>query len=586
MKKMIKRMLMEPAAAARWNLHRGAAGLALAACVGGSTGAAFSAPVSLGKMEPYWRYSAALGPFHEGGQALETIPDYLGEGDFPYRKRPSDMEVPFCDHLSMVRILGGFSNEKDPDVHQRDLAYRDQEGKIRYRMELLEPRLRPYLDAGHTDLTIVLDNVPWCFPEEPKAVGLGQYMPPRDPREWHDFIQEFCHELVSIMGHENANRLRFRVGTENNGLERFGGTHEEFIRHYDASAAAVKSVLPGAQFGAFNLSGANVAAFRRDRYNVNLLDLAGHTVNGTNTFTGGEAAPFDWVAFSRYYRVDTDPEDSARGCREVWEEFEKRFPKLEGVSREIHEFGIAPWGETGKGDAFVSMECGSLGTAVTAQMMLRLREAGIDRLWHWGMTDRFRDRDNKLRSLFTGHAWLLAVFEHTVGREAWLLEPESPSPQGLNALALVAEGPEDVIILVSAYQPREGVVSAPESFSFRLPDSIKGLEELRYVAYDKSTAAHDIIRVELEQDGLLEKRFQENPTRTGGVREMGTGREAEMLVGDQLARFEQLWVDSMTLKPLPEARGQVLSSANGTILQVELTPPEVLVVRAKLSRRQ
>jgi hypothetical protein len=42
----------------------------------------------------------------------------------------------------------------------------------------------------------------------------------------------------------------------------------------------------------------------------------------------------------------------------------------------------------------------------------------------------------------------------------------------------------------------------------------------------------------------------------------------------------------MTLKPLPEARGQVLSSANGTILQVELTPPEVLVVRAKLSRRQ
>lgn len=62
-------------------------------------------------------------------------------------------------------------------------------------------------------------------------------------------------------------------------------------------------------------------------------------------------------------------------------------------------------------------------------------------------------------------------------------------------------------------------------------------------------------------------------------------RKAEMLVGDPLGRLEQLWVDSMTLKPLPEARGQVLPSADGTILQVELATPEVLVVRARLGQR-
>jgi len=410
-------------------------------------------------------------------------------------------------------------------------------------------------------------------------------MGPRDLQEWHQFVGGFCRELERVLPASAREKLRFRVGTEMNGIERFGGTQEDFFAFYDATVAAVHDVFPQAPIGFYNISGADVFGIDQ-RHNVNSFALADHILNTPNSFLGRVTPPPGWIAFSRYFSMGVRLFERAQGAVEVWDEFENRFPALEGVSREIHEFGIAPWGETGKGDAFVSMECGSLGAAVTAQMMLRLREAGIDRLWHWGMTDRFRDRDNKLRSLFTGHAWLLSVFEHTVGREAWLLEPESPSPQGLNALALVAEGPEDVIILVSAYQPREGVVSAPESFSFRLPDSIKGLEELRYVAYNKSTAAHDIIRVELEEDGLLEKRFQGNPTRTGGVREMGTGREAEMLVGDQLERFEQLWVDSMTLKPLPEARGQVLPSANGTILQVELTPPEVLVMRARLSRRQ
>jgi hypothetical protein len=71
----------------------------------------------------------------------------------------------------MVKILGGFNNAKDPAIHERDLAWRDEQGRIQYRMDLLEPRLRPYLDSGIRSFTIVLDNVPWCFPAESEAVG-------------------------------------------------------------------------------------------------------------------------------------------------------------------------------------------------------------------------------------------------------------------------------------------------------------------------------------------------------------------------------------------------------------------------------
>ena len=116
-------------------------------------------PVPLGKLDAFWRYSAGLGPFHERGQGLNTVPDILLTGSFPYRKRPFPQEALFADHLSLVRFLGGFSDgsdkgQPDPAVRERDLAWRDADGKIRYRMELVGPRLQPYLDNGYTDLTI------------------------------------------------------------------------------------------------------------------------------------------------------------------------------------------------------------------------------------------------------------------------------------------------------------------------------------------------------------------------------------------------------------------------------------------------
>jgi hypothetical protein len=40
-----------------------------------------------------------------------------------------------------------------------------------------------------------------------------------------------------------------------------------------------------------------------------------------------------------------------------------------------------------------------------------------------------------------------------------------------------------------------------------------------------------------------------------------------------------MWIDSMTLRPLPEEKGRL----SRTGLTIEVTPPEVLVIRAKFN---
>jgi hypothetical protein len=360
--------------------------IALLALVGSMAAAdAGPDPRPLGKLDRFWRYSAALGPFLEQGYALQAVPDYMLKGDFPYPKRPHPSEVLFADHLSVVRLLGGYNDgskqgPSDPEVRARDLAWRDGDGKIRYRMELLRPRLQPWVDMGYTSLTLVLDNVPWCFPKEPGVrAAYGQGVAPSDPTEWGEFIRVLCRELVAIFGEEGANRLRFRVGTENNGRERFDGTHEQYLRHYEASARAVKDVLPRAKVGPYNIAG------------ISLKGLARQNVNGyaVAEFAAKRGLPCDWISFTRYFRPGQDPEWHARTCDDVWREFVRRVPSLANVSREIHEFGVAPWGEVDKG-VFPSAEPGAAGAAMTAHIMWRLREVGIDRLWHWLMAPSHR----------------------------------------------------------------------------------------------------------------------------------------------------------------------------------------------------
>lgn len=553
----------------------------------GSLGAAESQPVPLGKLDTFWRNGAALGPILETGYALEQIPDYTSKGDFPYKKRPFPKEVPFADRLSIVRLLGGGTgngrkgrNSGDPGAD--DLVYRNADGTLGYRMNLVKPRLQPYIDQGYTDLTLVLDNVPWCLPEEPKPGSrFGQNVPPRDPQEWHDFIKELCLEVKNIMGPEAAGKLRFRVGTENNARIRFDGTPEQFLQHYDAAARAVKEVLPTAKVGAFNIASVNVHALD-SAHNVNAFKLAEHCLETPLTPGSKEHLPFDWVAFSRYFRPGENLEDNASACGEVWNEFEKRMPALKGISREIHEFGIAPWGEVAS-DQFPSGETGVLGASLTCEMMWRLKEAGINRLWHWPVDEKFSTRDGKSEILFGGKAWVLSIMEYMAGGDTWLFRPLEPSPAHATYLMAGSFKNDRALLMISANN--EDIANhTAETVQFRIPPTLlqPGKKTVREVHLTKETSPFDRIRVDLDAAGLLQPDFKSRPDRLGSVKkQMGAGDEAEELVADKMDTYVKLWTDSLTLKPLTPAIGKVESDANGTLVSVNLTAPEVLVLEVR-----
>jgi hypothetical protein len=539
----------------------------------------------LGTLDPFWRYSAVLGPWHEVGQGLHVIPEHALAGDFPYKKRPYPKEVPFADHLSLVRILGGFNDRSDRgkadlSVRARDLAYRDEAGHLQTRFELLEPRLRPYLENGYTDFTVVLDNVPFAFPENPAVYGLGQFMHPADLAEWKAFVADFCRALEALLPPAAIDKIRFRVGTEMQGIRRFGGNQEDFEAFFAASVAGIREVLPEAAISFYNIAGANVFGIDQ-RHNVNSFDLAANNLQKPNPFTDTITPAIDFVAFSRYFSIGMDLFANVAGAEAVWDEFEHRMPALEGVSREIHEFGVAPFGEQRGKDYLVSQESGALGAATTAIMIGRLREAGVDALWHWNqgeLVDPIRDSKGKLHHLFTGVAWLYQILEHMQGGEAYLIRTEAPGLPGCQSIGLLSLLPERCTLLLAAYDPELGKTetttlqiplpkAAPESLNIRA---------LQITRLDSQTAVHRKIRDDLDQAGLLKSDFANQPDRLGLVREMVSGRAGEQFVGDRFQHYADRYAESLNLTDARPRDGLSLENTNtGAVLSIRLEVPSV-----------
>jgi hypothetical protein len=521
--------------------------------------------VPLGKLDPFWRYSAALGPYLEIGNGLMTVPDYMLLGDFPYRKRSFPQEVLFADGLSIVRLLGGYliPGVSEEVVQERDLAFRDADGKICYRPHLLKPRLQPYLDQGYTDLTLVLDNVPYCFPEKPVAVGLGQIMPPRDPEEWKQFIREVARWIVDIFGPEGASRLRFRVGTENNSTDRWGGTQAQYIQHYKDSAAAVLEIIPQARISFYNISSAIVQQIPTQ--NVNSFALA------ESCYRDQPHAPIDFIAFSSYYWQENDPEQTAAQSRAVWEQFGNLVPALKRSSREIQEFGTATWLMTAAGQPSRS-EPGALGAAQMLQMTFWLKAAGTDRLWHWSPLDtEIRDAAGILRSLPTGQAWIYSVLEYMAGGGAFL-SPIASLGDGVKRLAVGSVQDDATIVLASAYHPSGDSMPA-KTIEFRIPASFMR-QTPRIARLNAADCVHSLIRNDLANANLLLPAFASNPRFLGYVREMEKSSEGEVLAWQNKSKYLEAWKNSLTLRPMTEQDGSI----EGNICRLQMATPEVVAL--------
>jgi xylan 1,4-beta-xylosidase len=136
-----------------------------------------------------------------------------------------------CDDLGVYRESGGRV------VH-------DFSGVDRVYDELMETGLRPVVELSFMPRDLARDPGKTVF-----TYG-AIISPPRDWDRWADLVRSLAAHLVQRYGlDEVASRWAFEVWNEPN-LEGFwSGTQAEYLRLYDVSAAAIRSVHPGLRVG-------------------------------------------------------------------------------------------------------------------------------------------------------------------------------------------------------------------------------------------------------------------------------------------------------------------------------------------------
>lgn len=521
----------------------------------------------IGTLDNFWRHRPVLDRWLVSGAGLETIPEWLCDPalSFPYQKKAQNKEVPFADHLTVVRLLGGWNpNWKNGEVRpgtktsDYDLAYRDETGRIQYRWNLLTPRLDPYVKAG-CRLTLVLDNTPICFARDAQEKSMGQASPPDDLGEWGAFIENLCRQLVEEYGFDRVNSWRFRMGTECQGRERFDGTQEQFHAFYETTARAVRRVLPDAEFGPFNLAG----GYDGGPDEISYLKLADFCVSNS--------VPLDFAAVSIYSAPSVwkgairtaDPRFKAQQKIDFWNALEGANPKLSGIAREVQEFGILG-NEFGIGYG----EPGARGAAWYFDVMITLLENGMDRLWYWEVFDPIPHARRDV--LLDGLGWLFSVMEHAVGGKAFVLEPtvvpvpdipaelqplaaferEEPLryPGRLFVKPLAVVQPDRVFLITSVYH-EDRFVCTPQEITLTLPAEWAGSDfTVRQTALTRTNSVHWMVRKDLEAAGLLDAGFAAVPGLLSPVMHMG-GHAARLHVGKNWPGYETHMKDLLTLKP-------------------------------------
>lgn len=198
---------------------------------------------------------------------IAILPQWSGSGK-------GNQTVPFVDTHVAVRFLGGVSNFSDAtalDCIDRvkglkspggvdhdgvwcDLVVRRPDGSLKTRFDLIHSRLDRFVSNG-IEIMIVLDDVPWAFVDETQEVcqGFGcQYLPPKDPAEFAEWMGIVASYFVRAFGQQYASRIRWRLGTETNGPRwgDHGKYFEQVLDSYKLTVRSIVAAIPGAQVGA------------------------------------------------------------------------------------------------------------------------------------------------------------------------------------------------------------------------------------------------------------------------------------------------------------------------------------------------
>ena len=424
--------------------------------------------VACGEMTRFWRGKPIIGRWMGQG-SLADAPTFYNQSSFPYKKRRYKQEVEMADFLTTPRLLGGWHPdkggkgelEKHKHVADADLVYRKKDGTLAYRWELLDLRLTRFIKAGYTDLTLVLDQIPYCLAKKHHLETYGQASPPDDLQEWYVFIRDLCKELKRRYGTKTANGFRFRLGTELGDGKRIALTQQQLHEMYFLTHKAIKEVLPEAKLGPWNEAGFKG---RQERAPLKVLELA--------KFAKKHKLAFDFASVSSYSIpkvrgsriLGTNPQQKAEVDAKYFTLLRKVFP---GIPAEYHEFGIlnSQYG-------VVTSEPGSRGGAYRAHYLLTaLEHKSLDRLYHWPVFDSI-GTDRKLGpiQLLRSNGWLYSILEHAAEGKLYMLKGNAAAGNTLYKSALITS-PKKSFLIVSAYTLDRRKQDKP-TITITLPKSI------------------------------------------------------------------------------------------------------------------
>ena len=524
--------------------------------------------VTIGTLKPFWRNEPVIGRWLSGGQGLMAIPKYMQDTSFPYKKRDYKKEVPFADGLNVVRLLGGWDySKKRGELNGQkdaDLVYIEN-NQLRYRWDLLKKRLDPYISMGYTDLTLVLDNIPWDLPKKPKLGRMGQINPPYSMGKWAEFIEAMCKDLVHIYGKKTVEHFRFRVGTECQSRVRFNGTLSEYTDLYRSTVKAVHRVLPDAAIAPFNFAGPKGQMYKANIDMKKFVLLLNQNHHGFKEM-------IDFLAVSTYYVVRKKHKRNIKkllDARTVANRkyFNSLFETMgEVVPKEIHEFGILNYTLPG----IESDEPGVRGAAWRMYMIQNMMENNISRLYHWETFDQI----GKNKYLLKGNGWLYAVLDQLAGGEAYSLPVVTED--AVHHKTLLVKKDKKIYLLTTVFSD-ERDAKFEKSITLSIPSELLPIGQLKtkqWTYLTSETSVIDVIHNDFLAKGFLTPVFLSDLSVVGRVNIMG-GIKSRPYMFKNWDHYTKIIANSLTLKPFTET----LKQKDGLIqIDMAVNVPSVNVI--------
>lgn len=538
--------------------------------------------VALGVTGGFYRNTQLQGHLVADSLHLETVPEFWTKGsDFPYQKRGSEKEVFFADHMSVTRFLGGYPqqwNHGGLQLPANDLAYRDEHGKIRVRSELIRRRLQRYIDNGYTEFTIGIENVPWALSRDPSKSGpYGSTEPPRDWKEWSAFVEEVCRGIKEAYPAEVLAKLRFKIGNEFNGKESFTGNHEDFLRYYRESAAAIRKVFPKAPL----MPGEFAGAAREGSNGVDYIKLF-QQLSREPARTAPAVSAIVRSCHSFPAMKDIGPrervESAVGSFREVLDGTPRSF--RESLSREYSQYGVL-----GSDLGAAINDTGVRSASWQFQVMFRARGAGqLDRCWAWDKSEKVAIPRRSTHFL-NGIGWLYSVLDHLRGDRAWLARPMQPEGSVRDVSAAVFTQPGRVVVVLASWAPKANDSGEPELVRLRLPQKdlpfAPDAATCRMVALDDETSVAGHWRCDLATAGNLKPEFTNPKTAPAALSQMARDpAAAAAMVFAKLGDYEAIQQQSLSLKSPPDGIVALRSPRGSPLVELDvvLQPDDLRVL--------